>query len=62
MRCYQPNRILVVVREQLNIENITPPISTILTENVVNVSHIIYKFIVNWKLWIATCCYYYALI
>ena len=35
--CYQPNRILVLVLEELNEEAIKAPITSLLTENVINV-------------------------
>ena len=39
--CYQPNRILVLVMEELNEEVIKPPITSLLTENVINVVSLI---------------------
>ena len=35
---YQPNRILVLVREHLDDNFIQPPFSSLLTENVIDVS------------------------
>ena len=39
--CYQPNRILVLILEELNEEVIKPPITSLLTENVINVVSLI---------------------
>ena len=39
-RYYEPNRIMVLVREELDEEAIKSPFTSLLTENVVNVSMI----------------------
>ena len=40
---YQPNRILVVVRERLDEEAIKAPFTSLLTENVINVSKFVHS-------------------